>query len=158
MRTHRGYLLGVCSSKGFRPHAACIQQRLRGWCECGMPYSGERKFPACGMGWLAWRPRSRVYYITVQENRLGFLWMDSVRNRDKEKGTWQTPVDLALIIQAICCRGSGLPSPVGWSSIAAEIEGQGLSCHTAWPPYIHILRSPLCMIIAVVQLLCVSDS
>lgn len=59
-----------------------------------MPDSGEKivsgmwnegDWPGEAPGRL---PRSRVYYITVQENRSGFLWIVQLETGIKKRGTW----------------------------------------------------------------------
>ena len=59
---------------------ACIWQRLRGRQGCGLPESGKKKVSGMltGGDWPGEAPgrltiRSRAYYVTGEENRLGFL-------------------------------------------------------------------------------------
>ena len=89
---------------------------------------------------LAWRPRSRVYYITVQENRLGFLWIVQLGTGIKKRGTWQTHVDLALIVLSYLLQNFWLAFP-SWLKLpfAAEIEGQNsINTHSLATIYSYI--------------------
>ena len=149
MRTQRGNLLGVCSSKGFSRHHLYLAETLRQVQMWKAWQWGKESFRHAEWRWLAWKSSKQATQMQglLRDWIGGQSWLSldsSVRNRDKEKGTLADPCGPSPHLLSYLLQKLWLAFP-SWLELPLlqRLKVRILSPHTAWPPYIQIFRSPM---------------